>query len=293
MTDDVRLAVGLRHHRKTKRLRRALGAEGCWSLVCLFLWVGDERWTGDLSGLSDEDIEEEADWRGEPGMLVRELVSVGFLVGKANARKIHQWAEHNPYAAAKGERIEKGRVAAVARWEKERRGKNQGAGKASHDATSDATSMPGACPEHATRSAEHCPPAPAPTPAPSDGVSDITTHPSHAQARASAVQRPEVACAIALNKAGFRVTAANPELVAYAQSGGTPAHLVQLAAMPNSAGKGAGYVIAWARRELTAAANPIDTGEPHAIRRDAGESPATRARKEIADAARRAGVDLG
>lgn len=145
MTDDVRISVGLRRHRKTKRLKKLLGADGCWALVCLFLWAGEDRWTGDLSGLTDDDIETEADWDGEPGAFVTALVDVGFLIGEAGSRAIKDWQEHNPYAATKGQRIEKGKRAAAARWSK------------------DAPSMPGACPEHAGTKPKQCPPAPAPT----------------------------------------------------------------------------------------------------------------------------------
>lgn len=146
MTDDVRISVGLRRHRKTKRLKKLLGADGCWALVCLFLWAGEERWTGDLSGLTDDDIEMEADWDGEAGAFVAALIEVRFLVGEAGERSIHDWLEHNPYASTKGQRIEKGKRAANARWSK------------------DAPSMPQACNEHAGTKPEQCPPAPAPTP---------------------------------------------------------------------------------------------------------------------------------
>lgn len=155
MADDVRISVGLRNHRKTKRLRRQLGAGACWSLVCLFLYAGDERWTGDLSGMTDADIEEEAAWDGEPGAFVSALLEHRFLIGEPGARAIHDWQEHNPYAASKGQRIEKGKQAAAARWEKKNPAKSKGV---------DATSMPSACREHATTIAEQCPPAPAPAP---------------------------------------------------------------------------------------------------------------------------------
>lgn len=152
MSDDVRIAVGLRRHRKTKRLKRLLGGEGCWALICLFLWAAEERWTGDLSGLSDFDLEEEADWSGDAGALVDALLQVGFLAGEKGERRIHDWQEHNPYAASKGQRIEKAKRAAAARW-----------GEAS---PSDATSMQQACGEHATAGIEQCPPTPT-TPSPS------------------------------------------------------------------------------------------------------------------------------
>lgn len=154
MTDDVRISVGLRRHRKTKRLKKLLGADGCWALVCLFLWAGEERWTGDLSGLTDDDIETEADWDGDPGAFVAALTEVGFLVGEARARSIHDWQEHNPYASTKGQRIEKGKRAANARWSK------------------DAPSMPEACNEHAGTKPKQCPPAPAPTPTGEDQKQD-------------------------------------------------------------------------------------------------------------------------
>lgn len=149
--DDVRIATGLRNHRKTKRLKRLLGADGCWSLVCLFLWAGEQRWTGDLVGLTDDDIEEEAGWDGARGALIAALIEVRFLVGDEGYRAIHDWQEHNPYAASKGARIDKSKRAAKARWARE------GAAK-------DATGMPDACGEHATRTNGQCPPAPTPTP---------------------------------------------------------------------------------------------------------------------------------
>ena len=160
MTDDVRISVGLRRHRKTKRLKKLLGADGCWALVCLFLWAGEERWTGDLAGLTDDDIETEADWDGEPGAFVTALVEVKFLVGNAGERSINDWMEHNPYASTKGQRIEKGKRAAAARWSK------------------DAPSMPDACHEHAGTKPEQCPPAPAPTPTTQEHKQDQKRVPS-------------------------------------------------------------------------------------------------------------------
>jgi hypothetical protein len=126
-------------------------------LVCLFLWVGEERWTGDLSGLSDDDLEEEADWDGERGALVAALIEVGFIDGSPMARSIHDWAEHNPYASGKGQRIEKAKEAANARWSKH------------------ATSMPLASSSIAH---EQCPPTPTPTPTPTAPKEKTTRTPS-------------------------------------------------------------------------------------------------------------------
>lgn len=156
MSDDVRIATGLPNHPKTKKLHRRLGAEGCWTLVCLLLWVGAEKWDGDLSGMSDEDIELAAGWTGSPDAFVEALLEVRFMVGDPGERRIHDWAEHNPYAASKGARIAKGKRAADARWSK-------------RDAPSikkDAPSMQPASGEHAPRIDKQCPPAPTPAPTP-------------------------------------------------------------------------------------------------------------------------------
>lgn len=160
MTDDVRISVSLKSHRKTKRLKRALGAEGCWGLVCLFAWAGSERWTGDLSGLTDDDIEEEADWEGARGSFVEALLDVGFLEGEPMSRRIHDWKEHNPYASGKGDRIKKAKEAANKRWAKSN--EINAAGCYEH-----ATSMQLASSSIAP---EQCPPAPAPAPAQTKAV---------------------------------------------------------------------------------------------------------------------------
>lgn len=68
--------------------------------------------------------------------------------------------------------------------------------------------------------------------------------------------------AIALNRAGFRCTAMNPDLVAYAGDGGTVEHLQTIAAMPECKGKPATYVLRFARREIT---QPAPAIEPRAM----------------------------
>lgn len=281
MADDVRIATGLRTHRKTKRLRRALGGDGCWALVCLFLWAGEERWTGDLAGLTDEDIEEEADWRGEPGELVTTLVDIGFLKGEAGQRRIHDWETHNPYAASKGARIAKGKRAVEIRWERER--ERQAADAASNGAGLDTPSMPGVCGGDTTTTPEQYPPAPAPAPtptpvnpiittstaepaAPADGMGMVGQFEGHAMIPAS-TPNPVARFAIALNNCGFQCTPINPNLIAYVNEGGTVDGLVATAMLDDCKGKKAGYVIGYARRELTAAATPIPEGPRHETRK--------------------------
>lgn len=113
MATDARLSVGLAAHPKTKKLIRRIGGDGAWRLVCLFLWCAANRSDGNLAGMSDEDIELAVDWGGDDGAFVAALSSVGFLDGDEFSRSIHDWEEHNPWAAGSEARSEKARWAAM------------------------------------------------------------------------------------------------------------------------------------------------------------------------------------
>jgi hypothetical protein len=112
---DARLSTGLPQHPKTKRLVRRLGPGAAWSLVCLILWARDNRPDGDLSGMTDEDIELAVDWTGEPDALVATLAAVGFLDGAQGGYRLHDWAEHQPWSSGSSMRSAKARWNAVKR----------------------------------------------------------------------------------------------------------------------------------------------------------------------------------
>ena len=109
MAADARLSTGLPSHPKTKKLIRRLGQSAAWNLVCLILWAADNRSDGDLSGMSIEDIELASDWLGEDGALVDALVAVRFLDGADGSITLHDWHEHNPWAAGAEARSAKAR----------------------------------------------------------------------------------------------------------------------------------------------------------------------------------------
>lgn len=117
MAEDARISTALPSHPKTRKLHKRLGGDGCWALICLFLWVAGNRPDGDLRGLSEEDIELAGDWRGEGGTFVAALREVGFLDGEPGSFMVHDWAEHNPWAASRGMRVECAKRAAAVRWE--------------------------------------------------------------------------------------------------------------------------------------------------------------------------------
>ena len=109
---DARLSTTLPTHPKMKKMKRALGHAGPLGIIYLFLYVAAERPSGDLSGMTDDDIELAFDWDGEPGAFVAAAAAVGFLDGEAGARRIHDWDDHQPWASGAKERSDSARWAA-------------------------------------------------------------------------------------------------------------------------------------------------------------------------------------
>jgi hypothetical protein len=112
---DARISTAFPTHPKTKKLMRRLGPGGALACVYLFLWAAANRSDGDLSGLSDEDIELAVDWTGEPGAFVTAAAEVGYLDGEEGQRTIHDWEEHNPWAAGSDLRSDRARWANLIR----------------------------------------------------------------------------------------------------------------------------------------------------------------------------------
>jgi hypothetical protein len=112
---DARVSVTLAEHPKTKKLIRRHGQAAAWNLVRLFLHAAANRPDGDLSGMDDDDIEIAADWLGDPGAFVAALIEVRFLDGEAGSYCIHDWNEHNPWAAQSDMRADRARWANLVR----------------------------------------------------------------------------------------------------------------------------------------------------------------------------------
>ena len=115
MVSDARLNIGFPHHPKTQKLKRRLGADGAWSLVCLILWTAANKSNGVLSGMTHEDIAIAAGWEGQTEEFVKALIEVGFLDQLGDSLALHDWVDHNPYAWGAAERSEKSRYAALCR----------------------------------------------------------------------------------------------------------------------------------------------------------------------------------
>lgn len=115
MNSDIRIAVTFLDHPKTIKLQRRLGDAAVLSLMRLWFHVAQNKPDGLLSGMDPEDIEISAKWGGEAGALVNSLMDVGWLDNKDGVYSIHDWAEHNPYAAKAQTRQARARHAAQAK----------------------------------------------------------------------------------------------------------------------------------------------------------------------------------
>jgi len=161
MNTDARISVALPAHPKTKKLIRRGGQAAAWNLVCLFLWVSQSKPSGDLSGMTDEDIEIAAGWEGEEGKFVRLLSDVGFLDGHTNDYAVHDWEQHNPWAAGAERRSENSRVAARKRWGIAESSEKQPERKQKapvSDAGSNGSGSGNGCDPHATSMQPECDP---------------------------------------------------------------------------------------------------------------------------------------
>lgn len=110
---DARISVALPSHPKTKKLIKIAGTDAAWRLVCLFLWAAQNRPDGNLSGMDAEDIELSVDWSGDDGSFVLALIRVGFLEEYDSGYVIHDWIEHNPWAAGADDRKQKAQFNAL------------------------------------------------------------------------------------------------------------------------------------------------------------------------------------
>jgi hypothetical protein len=158
MNTDIRLSVSFKGHRKRKRLKMLIGADGVLCLIDLWLGVAMSNPNGMLVAWDEHDLAFEAGWEGDPVKFVGALVECRFLEKlPGGGFKIHDWEDHQGYVIHAQERSERAKKAATARWERK---ENQHV---------DATSMQQVCGEHAEsmlKSGFSNAPSPAPSPAP-------------------------------------------------------------------------------------------------------------------------------
>lgn len=115
MNSDIRLSVGFFDHPKTIKLDRQLGHEGIIALMRLWLWAAQNRPSGVLSGMDEDDIEIAARWNGAQGKFNAVATAVKFLNCVDGVYHIHDWQEHNAWQAESESRSNASRLSRMAK----------------------------------------------------------------------------------------------------------------------------------------------------------------------------------
>lgn len=109
---DIRIRVGFFRHFKTRKLKRMLDAESVLCLQALWAWAAENRTTGDLGGMADDDIALSADWEGDTSVFISALVACGWLDKTERGYQLHDYEIEQPYIQKRALRIENGRKGA-------------------------------------------------------------------------------------------------------------------------------------------------------------------------------------
>jgi hypothetical protein len=115
MNTDFRVKVDFFGHHKTKKLRRRLGDAGVLCLLQLWAYVAKTKPDGDISTMDVEDIEISACWDGEDGTFVRAAIEAGFIDEDESGYSLHDWTDHNPWAADAVSRSDSSRFSRMAK----------------------------------------------------------------------------------------------------------------------------------------------------------------------------------
>ncbi|MEM7828703.1 MAG: hypothetical protein QW561_05115 [Candidatus Aenigmatarchaeota archaeon] len=181
MNTDIRIKTTFPHHIKTRKLIKKLGFKGFYGLICLWCYAAVNKPNGCLDGMSPEDIAIAADWDEDPETFVDSLVRCGFLEKTdGGVFALHDWDEHNAYAAHAHLRSEVARQNALKRWQK--RIKDMPVACQSH-----ANCMPIACQSDAPTPTPTPTPSPFPTPFPTPFPNSIDSHVSCTQSESDFV----------------------------------------------------------------------------------------------------------
>jgi hypothetical protein len=153
---DFRLDSGFYSHPKIRRLHAGLGAEGVLSWILILAHASQYKTNGRFTGMSDDEIALSAHCAGDSGKFIQTLVELRLLDRRGKTLSLHDWDEHNGYAASYSIRSERARKAAETRWDKKRGDAQRNGGQSGSNAQ--ASDLP----KHSSGN----PPSPSPDPKP-------------------------------------------------------------------------------------------------------------------------------
>jgi hypothetical protein len=281
---DARISTDFPNHPKTKRLIRRLGFAGAWHLLKLWLWAAANKPSGDLAGLTSEDLELAVDWPGDADALVQGLLDVRFLIGEAGAYRLKDWAAWNPWASGADLRAAKARWNAVKRhhgipeanrqvpeWARHlEEQRSASAGNSGDNSATSSRSDAGSMRSDAVSN------APSPSPSPSPTATATTDRPTTLADAGGSFEGQEPAAGLApllgtlpgracrmMREAGAAITnPSHPELLAALAEGVQPETLAHCVREAIDAGKKKpfAYAIATARSRHAEGAKQINEG---------------------------------
>lgn len=116
---DCRIDVNLPDHPKFKALRNSLGQDAELATIYLWLYVARCCPDGEIKHMTAIDLAEVSKYRGDAEAWVAKLIELRLLEKGENGRySIHDWLDHNLYAATAPFRKQRAQKAASARWGK-------------------------------------------------------------------------------------------------------------------------------------------------------------------------------
>ena len=146
MTTDIRIGFTFKGHAKRRKIKIILGESGTDYLIDLWISTAENHPTGVLKGMDHMDIALASGWDKDPEIFISALLKCRLLDKREDGDyEIHAWSEHQPWVIGSPERQEKARNAAIVRWGKN--DKNKQEEKQDVNATSMLQAMPQ---EHAT-----------------------------------------------------------------------------------------------------------------------------------------------
>ena len=141
-------------------LEAELGFEAVKSLQILWCFAAQNKPSGELCGMPKMAVAIASRFSGDREAFVDALVNLRFLDFDGKVYSLHDWEEHNGFAASSEQRSDAARKAANAKWEKKR-------GIKSTDAERNADLCETQCDSHKLGDAERNAPSPSPSPSPS------------------------------------------------------------------------------------------------------------------------------
>lgn len=192
---DFRVAVGFFRHLKTRKVKRRLGVPAAYAWLEFWAYVAENKPTGELGAMSPMDIADAADYDGDADELVACWLEVGWLDrDEQNNLHVHDWSDHNGYAAAAPERSQKARDAALVKHgKKPARRRSPATRTKAHAGSSDA---------HESSTAPSPSPSPSPTPSPNPTPVPSPDREGRAHTRAGTHARMRGATVAASGEAG-------------------------------------------------------------------------------------------